>query len=116
MIPITTNSIGGILVGLVTKYAGSVRKGFALIFGLLLTGLIQQVLDQQPVTREQVVGGTLAAVSLWMHMMNPFVSVASGSGGGKGSNTSSVHRKQPQAVNQPNVVQAKRKRKIRKED
>lgn len=32
-IPILTNSVGGIVVGLVTKYAGSVRKGFALIFG-----------------------------------------------------------------------------------
>ena len=34
-IPIITNSMGGIIVGLVTKYAGSVRKGFALIFGIL---------------------------------------------------------------------------------
>ncbi|ACI65730.1 predicted protein, partial [Phaeodactylum tricornutum CCAP 1055/1] len=40
-IPIVVNSVGGILVGLVTKYAGSVRKGFALIFGILVSGLIQ---------------------------------------------------------------------------
>eukprot|EP00980_Cylindrotheca_fusiformis_P029941 scaffold24068_cov127-Cylindrotheca_fusiformis.AAC.1 len=41
MIPIMTNSLGGILVGLVTKHAGSVRKGFALIFGILLSGIFQ---------------------------------------------------------------------------
>lgn len=122
MIPITTNSIGGILVGLVTKYAGSVRKGFALIFGLLLTGLVQQILDHKPVTREQLVGGTLAALSLWMHMMNPVVSgvTATATATGKSnttSSTSTAHRKQPQSVNQPNVVvQPRRKRKIRKED
>ena len=33
LIPICTNSAGGILVGLVIKYAGNVQKGFALIFG-----------------------------------------------------------------------------------
>jgi UDP-sugar transporter A1/2/3 len=37
-IPVITNSFGGIVVGLVTKYAGSVRKGFSLIFGLLFSG------------------------------------------------------------------------------
>ena len=62
-IPIVTNAIGGILVGLVTKYAGSVRKGFALIFGMLLSGMLQS----ESVSPEQVVGGVLAAVSLWMH-------------------------------------------------
>jgi len=66
-IPIVTNAIGGILVGLVTKYAGSVRKGFALIFGILLSGLLQS----ESVSNEQIVGGILAAVSLWMHATNP---------------------------------------------
>eukprot|EP00565_Helicotheca_tamesis_P004532 CAMPEP_0185728054 /NCGR_PEP_ID=MMETSP1171-20130828/3545_1 /TAXON_ID=374046 /ORGANISM="Helicotheca tamensis, Strain CCMP826" /LENGTH=228 /DNA_ID=CAMNT_0028396717 /DNA_START=8 /DNA_END=691 /DNA_ORIENTATION=+ len=41
IIPIITNSAGGILVGLVTKHAGSVKKGFALIFGLVLSGVLQ---------------------------------------------------------------------------
>lgn len=62
-IPIVTNSMGGVLVGLVTKYAGSVRKGFALIFGILISGLLQS----ESVSTEQVVGGLLAAISLWMH-------------------------------------------------
>ena len=71
-IPIFTNSAGGIVVGLVTKHAGSVRKGFALIFGILLSGIIQAVLQpDMQITHEQVVGGVLAALSLYMHAANP---------------------------------------------
>lgn len=69
-IPVITNSIGGILVGLVTKHAGSVRKGFALIFGLLLSGLFQA--NGTGVRTEQIVGGLLAAASLWMHTVHPY--------------------------------------------
>jgi UDP-sugar transporter A1/2/3 len=71
-IPIVTNSIGGIVVGLVTKYAGSVRKGFALIFGILLSGLVQAVLQpEQGITKEQIAGGLLAAFSLYLHAAHP---------------------------------------------
>jgi UDP-sugar transporter A1/2/3 len=65
-IPVITNALGGIIVGLVTKYSGSVRKGFALIFGLLLSGILQSKAGEG-VEKEQVVGGILAAVSLWMY-------------------------------------------------
>ena len=68
MIPIFTNSVGGIIVGLVTKYAGSVRKGFALIFGIFISGLLQA--PDTGVSREQIVGGLLAGISLWMHANN----------------------------------------------
>lgn len=75
-IPIFTNSAGGIVVGLVTKHAGSVRKGFALIFGIFLSGIIQAVLQpDMEITNEQVVGGALAALSLYMHASNPPVTV-----------------------------------------
>mmetsp|Transcript_40667 Transcript_40667/g.98251 ORF Transcript_40667/g.98251 Transcript_40667/m.98251 type:complete len:329 (+) Transcript_40667:281-1267(+) len=74
-IPITTNAIGGIIVGLVTKYAGSVRKGFALIFGIFLSGVVQAMLDQNHgISREQVTGGVLAGVSLWVHATHPYQS------------------------------------------
>lgn len=66
MIPILTNAVGGILVGLVTKYAGSVRKGFALIFGIFVSGFFQK-----QVSKEQWIGVALAAVSLWMHAVHP---------------------------------------------
>jgi len=69
-IPVITNSIGGILVGLVTKHAGSVRKGFALIFGLLLSGIFQA--GGAGIRTHQIVGGLLAATSLWMHTLHPY--------------------------------------------
>lgn len=67
LIPIVTNSLGGILVGLVTKHAGSVRKGFALIFGIFVSGLLQS----EGVSTTQWLGGVMAAISLWMHATNP---------------------------------------------
>ncbi|KAG7374865.1 nucleotide-sugar transporter [Nitzschia inconspicua] len=70
-IPIFTNSVGGIIVGLVTKYAGSVRKGFALILGMFLSGIVQALVTEEGVSIEQGIGGALAAVSLWMHATNP---------------------------------------------
>lgn len=71
-IPILSNSFGGILVGLVTKYAGSVQKGFALIFGIFLSGIIQAILQpNKNVTSEQWIGGLLAAISLYLHSSYP---------------------------------------------
>lgn len=70
-IPVFTNAIGGIIVGLVTKYAGSVRKGFALIFGMILTGVVQSINDRVPLSPAQVIGGICAAMSLWIHATNP---------------------------------------------
>jgi len=70
IIPVCTKALGGVVVGLVTKHAGAVRKGFAMIFGLLLSGLLQS--KGEGVTAEQVVGGVLAAISLWMHASFPY--------------------------------------------
>ena len=71
-----TNAIGGVLVGLVTKQVGTVKKGFALIFGLWLSGFLQGLFPPKTskekshvaVTPEQIVGAALASISLWMHM------------------------------------------------
>lgn len=74
LIPIVTNSMGGILVGLVIKYAGVVRKGFALIFGILLSAVFQSVFDKdRSLSTNDVMGGLLAALSLWIHATNPYV-------------------------------------------
>jgi UDP-sugar transporter A1/2/3 len=70
-IPVITNSIGGILVGLVTKHAGSVRKGFALIFGLLLSGIFQA--GGAGIQTHHIIGGVIAAASLWMYSIHPFI-------------------------------------------
>ena len=71
ILPILTNAAGGILVGMVIKYAGTVQKGFALIFGILLSGILQGSLS-----REEMCGGVLAGVSLWMHSTYPYVGKA----------------------------------------
>ncbi len=78
LIPILTNAAGGIVVGLVTKYAGSVKKGFALIGGLLLSGILQSTQGENVgdkggggISIEHVVGGILAGFSLWMHSAYP---------------------------------------------
>jgi solute carrier family 35 (UDP-sugar transporter), member A1/2/3 len=72
-IPIFTNAVGGIVVGLVTKYAGSVRKGFALILGMFVSGVVQALVSEEGVSVEQGIGGALAAASLWMHAKNPHI-------------------------------------------
>mmetsp|Transcript_1956 Transcript_1956/g.4307 ORF Transcript_1956/g.4307 Transcript_1956/m.4307 type:complete len:375 (-) Transcript_1956:57-1181(-) len=80
IVPILTNSAGGILVGLVIKYAGTVRKGFALIFGILLSGLLQSLVDEnKTLSKEEVAGGVLAGLSLWMHATHPYVASSSSS-------------------------------------
>jgi len=78
-IPLTANAVGGILVGMVTKYAGSVEKGFALIVGLFVSGILQNVFARrggggdgvEKVSAQQWLGGVLAALSLWMHSAFP---------------------------------------------
>jgi UDP-sugar transporter A1/2/3 len=72
-IPVLTNAAGGVLVGLVTKHSGAVKKGFALIFGLVLSGALQSYFssDDDGVSLEQIAGGLLASISLWMHSAFP---------------------------------------------
>lgn len=40
-LPIVTNSLGGILVGQVTKHMGGVSKGFSIVGGLVVCGVVQ---------------------------------------------------------------------------
>lgn len=71
-VPILAQSAGGITVGLVTKYAGSVRKGFALIFGMLLSGLVQAWSRGGGLGIEQMIGLVLASASLYLHTRHPY--------------------------------------------
>ena len=84
LIPIATNACGGIIVGLVTKYAGSVRKGFALIFGILVSGLLQEFIavfvendgvSHSEIPKEEIIGGIIAGLSLWAHATHPYQSI-----------------------------------------
>jgi solute carrier family 35 (UDP-sugar transporter), member A1/2/3 len=71
-IPIIVNAIGGILVGLVTKTSGVVPKGFALILGMFLSGQLQNQFSGENVSKQQWIGGLLAALSIWMHTSYPY--------------------------------------------
>lgn len=93
LIPIVTNSVGGIVVGLVTKYAGSVRKGFALIFGILLSGVIQAYVENERVSTAHVAGGALAAVSLYLHATNPPKSLSGTSASSTTTTTTTTTKK-----------------------
>jgi UDP-sugar transporter A1/2/3 len=66
-LPIVTGAVGGVLVGLVTKHAGAVYKGFALIAGMFLSGVLQS----SAVSLHQALGGIVAAISIFLHATNP---------------------------------------------
>jgi len=68
LLPIMTNACGGIIVGQVTKHAGSVRKGFALILGIVFTGALQAALGGGGLSDNQKVGGALVVASMYLHM------------------------------------------------
>ena len=48
-----------------TKYAGSVRKGFALIGGILLTAMLQSFAYNTKLTANQEIGGILAVCAMY---------------------------------------------------
>mmetsp|Transcript_10778 Transcript_10778/g.16073 ORF Transcript_10778/g.16073 Transcript_10778/m.16073 type:complete len:364 (+) Transcript_10778:78-1169(+) len=72
-IPVFTQSLGGLFVGQVTKHAGSVKKGFALMVGILVTALAQYVLERQPLSPEHYASGVLVAFSMFLHTRYPYV-------------------------------------------
>jgi len=117
-IPILTNALGGIFVGLVTKYAGSVRKGFALIFGLLISGIIQAVTEPTEdgsfaISKEEIIGGCLASISLWIHITNPYKAPESASVGGTVATNASVSKS---AAVPSQKAKMRKSRRSRKED
>jgi UDP-sugar transporter A1/2/3 len=71
LVPIVLKAFGGLLTAFVHKHAGSVTKGFALILGLVLTGVIQAILDKKMLSRDQMVGTGLVLLSSWLHFTNP---------------------------------------------
>ena len=125
LIPIFTNSLGGIIVGLVTKHAGSVRKGFALVFGIFLSGMLQALFltnaaepSVYKLSTEQIAGGTLVALALLMHCMNPYVQPTRELSEYKTNGISDHNGKATNGAQTPNemIKSAIRTRKSKKED
>lgn len=71
LIPIFLKASSGVITALVHKHAGSVSKGFALMFGLVLSNMIQLTTKQESLQSYQVLGTFMIMLSTWLHFTNP---------------------------------------------
>ncbi|XP_030527496.2 UDP-N-acetylglucosamine transporter ROCK1 [Rhodamnia argentea] len=71
-IPVISNALGGILVGLVTSYAGGVRKGFVIVSALLVTALLQFIFEGKPPSLYCLVALPLVICSISIYQKYPF--------------------------------------------
>eukprot|EP01084_Bolivina_argentea_P056519 103432_1 len=67
LIPIGVNALGGIGVGLITKYVGVIHKSYALISGIVLSGVLRSFLFAKPMTTSMYIAVPLVALSLWLN-------------------------------------------------
>ncbi|KAJ6916957.1 UDP-N-acetylglucosamine transporter ROCK1-like [Populus alba x Populus x berolinensis] len=72
MIPVVANALGGILVGLVTSYAGGVRKGFVIVSALLVTALLQFMFEGKPPSVYCLVALPLVMSSISIYQKYPY--------------------------------------------
>ena len=73
MIPVIANAFGGIVVGLVTKYAGGVTKGFALIAGIIITAIADYLVDGIPLGPQHLLSAILVSLSIYLHNTYKYV-------------------------------------------
>ena len=66
-IPVLSNAFGGLIVGLVTKHAGGILKGFALIAGLILTAFVSWIVDMKKLRSNDWVAMIIVALSIYLH-------------------------------------------------
>jgi UDP-sugar transporter A1/2/3 len=71
IVPVAVRSFGGILTALVHKHAGATRKGFALILGLILTGVTQSWLEGEKLSGDELTAMVLVILSSYLHLMYP---------------------------------------------
>lgn len=70
-LPVLANSLGGIAVGAVTKYVGSVRKGFAITVGLILSAVLRVLVTNRPLTSWVALAVPLACAGICLHVSQP---------------------------------------------
>ena len=70
-IPVTANAAGGLIVGLVTKYSGTISKGFSLISGLVLTGFVEWCLGFKKISWTDILSAILVSISIYLHSSSP---------------------------------------------
>ena len=71
LIPITVRALGGVLTALVHKHAGATRKGFALILGLILTGVTQSWIEGEKLSGDELMAMFLVILSSYLHLSFP---------------------------------------------
>lgn len=67
LIPITVNAIGGIGVGLITKYKSVIHKSYAMIFGILLSGIFRNMLYSTPMSKAMCIAVPMVMFSLYLN-------------------------------------------------
>lgn len=72
-IPVISNALGGILVGLITSYAGGVRKGFVIVSALLVTALLQFIFEGKPPSLYCLVALPLVVSSISIYQKYPYL-------------------------------------------
>ncbi|KAH9618639.1 hypothetical protein KSS87_008340 [Heliosperma pusillum] len=72
LVPVIANALGGILVGLVTTYAGGVRKGFVIVSALLVTAMLQFIFDGKPPSPYCLVALPLVITSISIYQKYPY--------------------------------------------
>ena len=66
-------TLGGIFVGQVVKFAGGVRKGFAVIAALIITALLQRAIYGTPLTLQLYIALPCVILANVMYARNPYV-------------------------------------------
>ncbi len=72
MLPLMLGAAGGIFVGQVTKYAGGVRKGFALVAGILLAAFVENAYYGSELSWRVWTALPMVVVSLYVHSAYPY--------------------------------------------
>ncbi|KAJ4715714.1 CMP-sialic acid transporter 5-like [Melia azedarach] len=72
LIPVISNALGGILVGLVTSHAGGVRKGFVIVSALLVTALLQFIFEGKPPSLYCLIALPLVVSSISVYQKYPY--------------------------------------------
>eukprot|EP01084_Bolivina_argentea_P291576 501126_1 len=67
LIPIISNALGGIGIGLITKYSSVLHKNYSTMLGILLTGAIRLILYSKPISIAMYICLPLVIISLWLN-------------------------------------------------
>ena len=67
-VPVLVQALGGILVGHITKRLGGIRKGFAVVCGLIITGLLQTIDSGRPLSAELAIALLLVVSRYALHL------------------------------------------------